>query len=59
LTLYFIRQKRGDGRKWLTEDWGILTGLLPEGWREQAREQGMLRRTRKIKDPGQLLRYIL
>ncbi|MDR2675395.1 MAG: hypothetical protein LBC18_11190, partial [Opitutaceae bacterium] len=45
--------------KWLTEDWGILIGPLPEGWREQAREQGAPRRTRKIKDPGQLPRYIL
>jgi hypothetical protein len=43
----------------LSEDWGSLTGLLPEGWREQARLQGARKRARKVRDAEQLLRYIL
>ena len=43
----------------MTEDWQTLTGLLPEGWEEQARPLGALKRTRKVKDAGQLLRFIL
>ena len=43
----------------LQQEWDLLAGLLPAGWREAAREQGALKRARKIKDPDILLRLIL
>jgi hypothetical protein len=44
---------------WLSEDWRCLCALLPEGWREAARECGALRRAREIKSADQLLRLLL
>jgi len=43
----------------LDEEWAFLTELLPEGWREQARTSGALRRARGIKDADRLLQVIL
>lgn len=43
----------------LEREWDLLTGLLPPGWREAAREQGALKRARNVKDPDVLLRLIL
>lgn len=41
------------------EEWAVLAGLLPEGWRELARETGAIRRARGISDPDVLLRVLL
>lgn len=41
------------------EEWNILAGLLPEGWRELARETGAIKRARGIADPDTLLRLLL
>ena len=43
----------------LQQEWDLLAGLLPAGWREAAREHGALKRARNIKDPDVLLRLIL
>jgi Transposase DDE domain len=43
----------------LTREWQIITGLLPEDWREQARNTGALVRGRKVKDADALLLLIL
>jgi len=41
------------------EDWAVLLRFLPEGWEEQARLTGALRRTRVFRDPESLLRALL
>jgi hypothetical protein len=41
------------------EEWAVLARLLPEGWRELARETGAIRRARGISDPDVLLRVLL
>lgn len=41
------------------ENWEILCSFLPEGWAEQARRLGALRRARYISDPGTVLRILL
>lgn len=41
------------------EEWAVLAGLLPEGWRELARETGAIRRARGISNPDVLLRVLL
>jgi len=41
------------------EEWAVLAGLLPEGWRELARETRAIRRARGITDPDVLLRVLL
>ncbi len=41
------------------EQWGLLTGLMPDGWEAKARELGALRRTRSVKNPSALLRMLL
>jgi len=41
------------------EEWKLLAGLLPEGWREQARRCGAIRRSRGVSDPTTLLRLLL
>ncbi len=38
------------------EDWDVLTRFLPDGWEEQARLTGALRRARSIPDADTLLR---
>jgi len=43
----------------LNREWGVITSLLPSGWRELARETGALRRARQVRDPGTLLFLIL
>ena len=43
----------------LDEEWEFLTELLPEHWREQARQTGALRRARGIEDADRLLQLIL
>jgi len=43
----------------LEEEWEYLSGLLPEGWREQARLTGALRRARGIGDADVLLKLLL
>jgi len=46
--------------KLLDEEWALLAGLLPSGWRELAWEMGAMRRARgEIKDPEALLQLIL
>jgi len=41
------------------ENWEVLAGFLPDGWAEQARRLGALRRARYIKDPAVVLRILL
>lgn len=41
------------------EDWLVIRQLLPEGWEEQARVSGALRRARGIAGPEALLRILL
>jgi len=41
------------------EEWAVLAGLLPQGWRDLARETGAIRRARGITDPDVLLRVLL
>ncbi|MDE3073236.1 MAG: IS4 family transposase [Pseudomonadota bacterium] len=44
----------------LDEEWGVLARLLPEGWRELARETGAMRRARgAIDSPDTLLQVLL
>jgi len=43
----------------LQGEWDLLASFLPVGWREAAREQGALKRTRGVKDPETLLRLVL
>jgi Transposase DDE domain len=43
----------------LLQEWAIIADLLPQGWREQARSSGALRRSRKVNDPDTLLLLIL
>ena len=45
--------------KWITQDWRLLTGLLPEGWEEKAKELGALSKVRKVREAGELLRLAL
>lgn len=47
--------------KYLTEveNWEILCSFLPQGWAEQARRLGAMRRARYISDPGTVLRILL
>ncbi|MBI5095438.1 MAG: IS4 family transposase [Candidatus Hydrogenedentes bacterium] len=41
------------------EDWELLLRFLPEGWREQARTLGALRRAKGFADADRLLRTLL
>lgn len=41
------------------ENWEILSGFLPEGWSQQARLLGAMRRARYIKEPSVVLRILL
>lgn len=41
------------------EDWDVLTRFLPDGWQDQARVSGALRRARSIPDADTLLRCLL
>lgn len=41
------------------DDWQIVCQLLPEGWREAARQLGALRRARGVADAELLLRVLL
>lgn len=42
------------------EQWNqMIASVFPEGWREQARALGAWQRTRKVKDPADLLRALL
>ncbi len=45
-----------DSRK---DEWQVIETLLPEGWREAAREQKAFQRARYISDPGEVLRLLL
>jgi hypothetical protein len=40
-------------------EWELVTQLLPDGWREKAKELGAVRRARGIRDPETLLRMLL
>lgn len=42
-----------------TDQWPIIGALLPEGWRQKARELGALQRERILGDPERLLRALL
>lgn len=41
------------------DEWQVICGLLPEGWRDAARDTGAFRRARYITDPGDVLRLLL
>jgi hypothetical protein len=41
------------------ENWEVLSSFLPDGWVEQARNLGAMRRARYIKDPAVVLRVLL
>ncbi len=43
----------------LNEDWGLLISFLPANWEDLARQTGALRKLRKDKSPGNLLRTLL
>lgn len=43
----------------LDQDYAFLLAILPEGWREKAKELGALRRCRKVPDAERLLRVLL
>jgi hypothetical protein len=43
----------------MSEDWAVVRSLLPDGWREQARSSGALRRARGVDGPETLLRILL
>ena len=44
----------------MDEEWGVLADLLPEGWRELARETGAMRRARgSVRSPEALLQLLL
>ena len=44
----------------MDEEWGVLATLLPEGWRELARETGAMRRARGgVTSPDALLQLLL
>ncbi len=43
----------------LNEDWGLLVSFLPPNWEDLARQTGALRKLRKHKSPGKLLRTLL
>lgn len=43
----------------LMREWGIITQLLPPGWRDLARTTGAFKRGRQVRDPGTLLQLIL
>ena len=43
----------------IEDDYAYLLTLLPEGWREKAKELGALRRCRKVVDAERLLRVLL
>lgn len=48
------------GTTLVDEEWGVLATLLPEGWRELARETGAMRRARgEITSPDALLQLLL
>jgi len=42
-----------------TEDWDLLMQFFPEGWEEMAKNLGALKRQRKFKSAGNLLRLLL
>jgi len=48
-----------ESRGILDEEWRLLAGLLPEGWRELARSEGAIRRRRGLDEPDALLRLLL
>lgn len=41
------------------DEWAVLTGLLPAGWEQAARDCGAFRRARYLQEPGALLRLLL
>lgn len=41
------------------DEWRVIQALLPEGWRDAARQLGAFRRARYINDPAVLLRLLL
>ena len=41
------------------DDWVLLQGFFPAGWKEKAKELGALTRQRGIKDPESLMRMLL
>jgi hypothetical protein len=41
------------------EDWDVVTSLLPDGWRENARKLKAYQRVRSFKGPDELLRTLL
>lgn len=43
----------------LKEDWSLVTGFLPPGWQQKARELGALQRFRRFSDVEDLLRALL
>ena len=60
-----MRQERDEGSDgWMVEagrvdEWQVIEGLLPERWREAARELGAFRRARYVRDPARVLRLLL
>ena len=41
------------------QEWEMLAGFLPDGWKEQARRTGAIQRERGVSDPATLLRLLL
>jgi len=40
-------------------DWREVESLLPDGWREAAKDQGAMQRARYLKEPAALLQMFL
>ena len=43
----------------VSEDWQALISFLPEGWREEAKSKGALKRCRSVKDAETLLHILM
>lgn len=48
-----------DAQQHISEDWETLVSFLPEGWRQEAKAKGALKRCRQIKDAETLLHVLL
>lgn len=43
----------------ITEDWETLISFLPDGWQQEAKKRGALKRCREVKDAETLLRILM
>ena len=43
----------------VSEDWETLISFLPDGWRQEAKKRGALKRCREVKDAETLLHILM